>query len=164
MYVLKKLIEEKNGNANTMLGGQHPLYFACSNFNKEMVEYLIKNGANVNIYEPIFYGTPLMYLCSLAKKDILNNYKPNKIETAIEIMKILLNNGADPDIKNSSDETALYIAGSFVNISYIKILLPITKDIIADNYIKIKYKNKDDFDADQIKIKNIFEEERLLRV
>jgi|688.fasta_scaffold130402_3 ankyrin repeat protein len=159
MQILKKLIENKNGNVNISIRENHPLYYACYYYNKEMIEYLIQRGANVDINVSKLFGTPLMYLCGLAKGDILFKHIPNKIDKGIEIMKLLLSNCADPNIKNASGETALYIAAMYSNISYVKILLPITEDI-KDDYAE--FKNKDIYDI-QINIKNLFKEERLFR-
>ncbi len=69
-----------------------PLIAACSFGSKEIVEYLISIGANVNIQAEIDGITPLMLAVGGGE---------------IEKVKILLRNGADKNIKDKNGKTAI---------------------------------------------------------
>ena len=68
----------------------HAIYYS----KKELIEFLILNGADINALNKDF-ETPLMCTIALDKPDIA---------------ELLLKNGADPDIKNKDGYTALEIA------------------------------------------------------
>lgn len=85
-------INVKNHNGTTAL------MKACTNGNVKIVEFLLKNGAANNINEKNKYGdTALTVAC-------IYNYNDN-----IEIVKLLLNYGADIMATNNQLKTAVHI-------------------------------------------------------
>ncbi len=112
-----------------------PLMHAIQNDDKFLIQYLLKNGANIN--QASFNGkTPLMYannsgtITLLAKQPDLNinqqdssgntallraiqNYFPDIVENRdqdIAVIQTLLNSGANPTIANDTGDTPLKAA------------------------------------------------------
>ena len=101
---VKKLVEE--GADVNMKGreGRTPMRWAVDAGHKEIVELLIRNGANVNV--PDDYGAMLLYITGT---------KP-KAETAkyLEIAGILIVNGADVNAnKNRANRTPLHACARY---------------------------------------------------
>ena len=114
---VNKLLSDKNIDINeTDDDGFTPLMFACSEGNKEIVKLLVKSGADLNLQDN--YGeTCLMKVDS-----------PDSIEKANEITKYLIENRANPYLKDNDNRTALED--------------PYTKSIYFDFVLnKIKYIN-----------------------
>ena len=114
---LNKLLSDKNIDINeTDDDGFTPLMFACSEGNEEIVKLLVKSGADLNLQDN--YGeTCLMKVDS-----------PDSIEKANKITKYLIENRANPYLKDKYNRTALED--------------PYTKSIYFDFVLnKIKYIN-----------------------
>ena len=114
---LNKLLSDKNIDINeTDDDGFTPLMFACSEGNEEIVKLLVKSGADLNLQDN--YGeTCLMKVDS-----------PDSIEKANKITKYLIENRANPYLKDKYNRTALKD--------------PYTKSIYFDFVLnKIKYIN-----------------------
>ena len=73
---------------------QTPLHIACENGNKEIVEFLISKGADVNAVDYIL-NTPLHIACS-------HNY--------FEIIELLISNGAEIMCYNENNSIPLHNA------------------------------------------------------
>lgn len=104
---------------NARWRGMTPLYNACRSGWGDVVELMIKKGADVDAES---YGeTPLLKVAGRKVNDV-------------NLARILLNNDADVNAKNSDGNTALYLAILNKNSAMIKLLL----DNGADMYIKNK--------------------------
>ncbi len=111
-----KLLKD-GADINALDGQNHtPLYLAVDQNNKEMVEFLLKKGANPNIYDKKTGYTPLMILLS----------EPcNK-----EIAKILLDSGADINIQEADyGFTAPMIAAINCDASFYEMALSYNPDL-----------------------------------
>ncbi|BCS83532.1 ankyrin repeat-containing protein [Cotonvirus japonicus] len=122
-------------------------YYSClysgTTSNIETVKLLLKYGANINyIYEPINLITSLNVCIYHAKRDILEKYKStivnlsdnNKQTSSIKTIKLLLNLGADVNIKQSDGFNSLMLATCYLNdIDIFKLVLEKTNDINETN-------------------------------
>jgi ankyrin repeat protein len=88
--------------------GWTSLIFASENGYAEIVDCLLKNGADPNMADIIDEWAPLMLASS---------------EGHIEIVKSLLNKGADPDEINKIGRSALELASSHGHIKIVDCLL-----------------------------------------
>ena len=84
----------KHSNFIFMNFNQTPLHIACENGNKEIVEFLISKGADVNAVDYIL-NTPLHIACS-------HNY--------FEIIELLISNGAEIMCYNENNAIPLHKA------------------------------------------------------
>ena len=82
----------------TSLTGRVPLDYAIQNQNLELVRYFIAQGADVNYIQPPgennFYT--MTQWCLMSKEF----YKEEKLALSLDLMKILLEAGADPNQQN----------------------------------------------------------------
>lgn len=86
----------------------YPLQEACSWENYDMVKLLIENGADVNLsYKGIESAAPPLILAiqTQIKKPWMNENPPSR-ETTIDIIRLLIEHGADKSIKDSHGKTA----------------------------------------------------------
>ena len=118
--------------------GDTPLHIACKSKHLEMVDKLLKLGANVNARN-CKGNSPLHRACAsieviqrLVKEKTLNvNITNNKNKTPLmcraengnkDPLKILLENGADVNAVNNEGQTALHLATFRTSKSYIECL------------------------------------------
>lgn len=102
--------------------GRKPIHMACRKYGiPVLVKLLIKNGANVNEPEQNAFNTPL-HFAAMNHTDFgyLGSNKGN--ETNEEIATILLENGADPELKNAKGQTVMELAESRRNHWVVEIL------------------------------------------
>ena len=111
------LLEDKEAKVNcTNINGATPLHFAVYYQNKDILEVLLKNGANPNTREYNDVG-----LCTPLHRAIeRNNY---------EVCKTLLLNGADPNITEKNGFTALHYAARKGYEDIVKLLIDFGVDI-----------------------------------
>ena len=101
--------------------GKSPLHIACENTYSEVVEELLKNGANPNLKcKSIEYKRSPMHLV-FEKGYIEENNEINK--QTIAIIECLLRYGADINAENGLDQTSLLLATVFENVAAVKLLL-----------------------------------------
>lgn len=92
-------------------GDWKDLFLACESGNVEMVRYYIKEGVDLNYQHP-------EYMTSLLIESVRQNH--------LEIIEILLRNGADPHQKEGfSTDTAISIAKSLKNKAALQMLTSI---------------------------------------
>jgi uncharacterized protein len=106
-----------NGNSTkelTPLDGYTPLKQAVTQNDPNMVKFLIYAGASIN-YADQQYGSTVLHIATLFAvsntPDIFINHERHI--TKIEIIKFLLNNGADYSIPDFTGETPLSIAQQY---------------------------------------------------
>tara|TARA_Y200000002_G_C22578911_1_gene619969 strand:- start:217 stop:894 length:678 start_codon:yes stop_codon:yes gene_type:complete len=62
----------KNGvNLNELVGYSYPIFYSIRNRNLKMIEFMLQNGANVNICSAECFNTPLSYAGSMKEVDII---------------------------------------------------------------------------------------------
>ena len=123
---LKLLFEKHPNQINTPnSNGYSPLVLACYYNNKEVVSFLLENGADVNYNSG--FGTPLMAA-------VVKNHQ--------DIIVQLLQKNADVNLSDESGTTALHYATMFKNTNTIKLLTEAGADINrldAQNYSPLDY-------------------------
>lgn len=118
-YNLIKKYINSGGIINKIYNGQSLLIIAVISNYKDIVKLLIDNDADVNIIEPIYKTSPLLYAAS-------NNY--------VEITQLLINNGADINSVDVQKETPLIAAAKIgVSLESILILLKHGAKLTMDN-------------------------------
>lgn len=103
--------------------GKNPLHMACKKYGSpSMVKLLIKNGANVNEPEDNASKNTPLHLAAMNHADFgfLGSNAGN--EANEEIATILLEAGADPELKNANGETVMELAESSRNHWIVEIL------------------------------------------
>lgn len=122
----KASIDKKNEQGYT------PLTLACYSGNIEVATFLAEKVENIDGNSN--YGTPLMAAV----------YK-----NQAEIVEVLLNNNADPNIQDSQGGTAMHYAVLFKNYKIIELLKEADADFTIKNNVKksaqdfaISYKDK----------------------
>jgi len=116
---MKALVVKKRDTINALNASSFsPLILACYRGNAPVAEYLAQNVKDINYNSPS--GTAL---CAAA------------IKGNIAITKVLLENKANPDVKDGMGMTALLYASQFDNKEMIQLLLKYKADkkIVADD-------------------------------
>ena len=106
---------KKGANVDAMRGNpssggtsnMSALMFACNLGNTNIVQILLKKGADPNYQDLVVGRTPLWYAVSAKRKDVV---------------RILLENGADPNAKNYVGTTLLMVAKARGNQEIVKLL------------------------------------------
>jgi|JI10StandDraft_1071094.scaffolds.fasta_scaffold25972_3 ankyrin repeat protein len=95
-----KVFVAKGGNLNAENSTGSVLHHACfSNNNIEVIRFLLKNGASQSVNHIVREDTPLhRTIFHMTHKD------------SLVVVKLLLENGADVNLKNGNGETALDVA------------------------------------------------------
>lgn len=113
---------------NVEKDGEFPLETACWIGNKEVVELLIENGADVNFADECEFRTSLMLASRHGHTEIVklliehgadvnagDDYDATSLTRAaeaghIEVVKLLIENGANPNWREERDKTAEELA------------------------------------------------------
>ncbi|KAJ8025370.1 Tankyrase-1 [Holothuria leucospilota] len=125
---VKKCVSSSTVNAKDVAGRKSsPLHFAAGFGRKDVVEYLLQNGANVHARDDGGLN-PLHNACSFGHAEVVTlllrhggeanardnwNYTPlheAAIKGKIDVCIVLLQNGADPNIRNTDAKTPLDLA------------------------------------------------------
>ena len=102
------------------------LDIAAQNGQVDTVEFLLKKGANPNEADSWDY-TPLLWVLGQNRNDV-------NAETRVRLLKILLENGADPNLRSSSGFwTPLIQAADLGEVEFAKILLAAGADVTETN-------------------------------
>nr|CAH8842202.1 unnamed protein product [Trichobilharzia regenti] len=126
------------------INGMHSLFYAVDGENANMVRLLVKNGARPDMEDKDNQWTPLIRLACLANNGnarvgaaLLDcgatvNKQDKYGQTAlihcafhrnhVDLAKLLLSHGADPDIKNKKNNTAIDIARSLENLNFCNLI------------------------------------------
>ena len=149
--VLRYLVEELKINVNTQNSeGNYSLIAAVIGGNIEVVKYLIRNGANLNLKDDTktadyknlsLYGTPLIHAVTSGKMHIAKfladtganlNIKTNSGYSALmlaiilnkfDIARYLIDKGADVNDQDANGYSVLMQAGIQVKFDLVKLLI-----------------------------------------
>lgn len=141
--------------------GKTPLYVAAGKGNIDIIMLLLKRGADIHITHALFGRTPLHYavvcqqteavkvlvehLVKINSKDIIDLTEDNgdsalsmaTLMNNTNVIRYLIENGADISIKNRCGQTPLHIAATYCNINIVGYLL------LQDADVHIKDDNGD---------------------
>ena len=125
--VVKILVEKYKADINNPdCDGDTPLSVACYENQVEIISYLLRNGANVNVHG-VRLDTPLHVAVS---------------NCDLNVVKELVDFGAKIDIRNKDNETPLHILTKQDKIEILDYLLEYAKDIdICSNFGYTPFKN-----------------------
>ncbi len=137
--------------ANVNVEGESisPLYFACKNRKREIVETLLNEGANVNAATSRFHDTPLHIAIIRYNPDIvtqllaaganvnarnLSGQTPLHLAKDVNAVTQLLAAGANINERDGSQQTLLHIASLSGNLNIVRFLLESGADVtLRDN-------------------------------
>ncbi|KAL7928911.1 ankyrin repeat-containing domain protein [Trichoderma chlorosporum] len=105
LSIVKWLLEHKADVDATDQRGRSALYYALEEMNVELVRELLKWKPQLNIKDE--YGRPLL---ELAMEDV-------------SVVEMMLNAGADPELSNKNDETAICVAVMKTKVEVVKLLI-----------------------------------------
>ena len=112
---IASLLLENGANPNHFdLKGITPLQYAASNGYNEIIKLLISFGANVN-HQSNRGCTALMFACGFGNY----NFKAPKLEA----IKILLQNNANPNLRNNDERSPLFHAVKCGYLETVKLLI-----------------------------------------
>ncbi|NFG61377.1 ankyrin repeat domain-containing protein [Clostridium sp. CMCC3677] len=115
------------GNVNAKCDDKSLLNFAidnCENNYFEVIEFLINNGADINSHQSYFKETPLHRICA-------------RTTPKIEIVKLLLDRGAEVNSENIAGKTPIFCCSFSYSIELLNLLVKYGADIKHTD----KYKN-----------------------
>ena len=100
-----KLIQD-GMDINTKYGvGIRPIISAINSDEPKTLEFVIEHGANVNIDS----GEPLKEAIDICIQGMIQDNRNEPYPESLEILKILLNNGADLELENEKGERPIDI-------------------------------------------------------
>jgi ankyrin repeat/SAM/basic leucine zipper domain-containing protein 1 len=124
VQVLQSLIEEKILPVDVITQGWTPLMFAASNCQYNAMEFLIKKGANPNFHKDCY--TVLMCACASIKQTQ---------EIRLKCVQLLLDFGADVNMKQRNGVTPLMIACKEGSEKIVEELIKRNADINAQDFM-----------------------------
>lgn len=98
-----KLIKEGHGINERYGVGIRPIISAINSDNPESLKFVIEHGANVNIDN----GNPLREAIDYSIDGMIQNNRSKPYPEALQMLEILLNNGADLEIENNEGKNPL---------------------------------------------------------
>jgi ankyrin repeat protein len=132
--------------------GGTPLHLATVTGQKEVIELLVEEGADINAKAgDESGGTPLHWVAGMGRTDFAgvlleagaevnarDNYQGTPLHAAAafgqtEAARMLIEKGADVDVKNNDGSTALYVAAFLCHTETVKLLLENGADVNTRN-------------------------------
>lgn len=127
---ISKIIEKGNldelnnfitngGNVNEKYDDKSLLHFAIDNCGKnyfEIIELLIKNGANINSNQSYYKEIPLHRVCA--------RIRPN-----MSVVKLILENGSEVNAENITGKTPIFYCNFSFSVDLLNLLLNYDADI-----------------------------------
>ena len=127
---VRDLLKDTTINVNSCgFDGYAALHYSCANDHRDIAELLLLHGADIDARSSFLESTPLMYACEngsfsttelLLERGAFVHAKDTNGDTALhlackygndasrrQIVKELLENGADPEEQNTKDKTPL---------------------------------------------------------
>ena len=117
-----RMLIERGANVNLDYNGTTPLQLACAEGRMDVVEFLIKNHASINMK------------AQSGRVAIHSTVMENKYS----IVKYLIDNGANIDLEGADNFTPLQLAAAEGHLDIVKLLVKAGADIQKKN---LKYKN-----------------------
>ena len=116
--------------------GFTPLFYACISESIQEIKWLIENGANVDLADDEGY-TPFSFCVGLLNEQEIDKEEKECIE---KILKLLIKGGANVNVYEHYDNTALEIAAGTpdIDIEVIKLLIINGADIHSGNNQALK--------------------------
>ncbi len=109
------------------------LFEGAKNFDIELIKSALKRGANVNAKD-YFGDTALILISKSPTVDVINiNDRDFTPEEIVNLIKLLLDTNADPNIKGGMSITALMHAVHLGNLEIVKALLQAGADLSLKN-------------------------------
>jgi len=169
--------------------GETPLYMAAYFGHLAIINYLVDNGADINLQEPRAGWSPLHMAISQGKTDVVEYFinqgadwnmqtrygdtplilafRKNKNNSHLEIIKMLLIVGADITIENTIGQNVLYYAEEQNNAELIKLLTdiqdandpPIMLDTVTVNRNQIPQEANDFVNMEDVNIQQFLQED-----
>ncbi len=104
---LEKLLQ-KGGNPNTTDDCNIPVItYAAKMLRSDLLNILIKSGADVNAIDEFYYEPPLLWLIRAYETD---SPPDNDTDKMYDSIKLLVDNGADVNLRGKSSDSALILA------------------------------------------------------
>ncbi len=113
LKALQKLVNAENINNPDCAHGQSPLIFACCKRKFDITEFLISAGADIN-KKTSSGNTALIVAC--------DSYEGNS-ELVAKFVKLLLKNGAKPNIIEKYKNGAIHFAAMYGHVEAVKLLV-----------------------------------------
>lgn len=108
-----QLLLDKGAGINAKYGelGFYPVYSALNTNNPYILKFVIQNGADVNIEQ----GLPLFEAIDSAIDGMRQNNLEFPDANSMEMIKILLDNAADPELKDNSNKRPINALRHYAN-------------------------------------------------
>jgi ankyrin repeat protein len=110
-----QLLLDSGADINSKYGvlKTYPIYSALNSDNLDTLKFVIKNGADVNIEK----GLPLSEAIDAAIDIMSQNNLNAPDEISMEMIKFLLEKGADPELEDDQNERPIDIISTYANKS-----------------------------------------------
>ena len=117
--------------------GIRPIFAAINSGNPKIVEFVVKQGANLNIEN----GKPLMEAIDIAIDGMIQDDLPEPTRESLEIVKILIEGGADLELENENGRRPVDVVTAYSHNdksfallkSFFRPIIPNIDDLIKRN-------------------------------
>lgn len=121
--------------------GIRPISSAINSNDPKTLEFVIEHGADVNID----FGDPLHKTIDYCIDGMIQNNRKEPYPESLEMLKILLDNGADIEFKNEKGERPIDVITAYAHNtesldrlkSFFRHLIPNIDELIKNNYNRV---------------------------